>query len=92
VSNTKTETRGNVLHVELMHPRIKGNVDTVEVNLCDVRAADGIRIRYDFARDGWSILQASRFEWELGEEPDGDWQEVAFVQAWAREVPEEPET
>jgi hypothetical protein len=82
VSNTKTETRGNVLHVELMHPRIKGNVDTVEVNLCDVRAADGIRIRYDFARDGWSILQASRF----------DWQEVAFVQAWAREVPEEPET
>ncbi len=61
-------------------------VDCVQVGLLHVRAADDIRIVYDFDRDGWSILQASRFMWAADDkECNADWQEVAFIQAWARE-------
>jgi len=57
----------------------------IQIALNDVRAADNIRITYDFDRDGWKIEQASIFERESNEtnyEPD--WQEVAFIQAWGR--------
>jgi len=51
-----------------------------------VRAADSILIEYDFDRDGYSIKQASTFR---GDVPgfDQDWQEVAFIKAWARAKP-----
>lgn len=75
-----------VLSFDIEYPRIEGNVDTVEVGLMDVRAADSVRITYDFDRDGWSIQQASVFEWDGDDdEMDSDWQEVAFIEAWARE-------
>lgn len=75
------------MSVELWYPRAApGSIDTIEVGLCDVRAADSIRISYDFERDGYAIKQASTFQWEQGDTVcDADWQEVAFVQAWARE-------
>jgi len=57
----------------------------VEVGLVDVRAADSIRISYDFKRDGYVIKQASKFEFEIGGVMDADWKEVAFVKAWQRE-------
>ena len=72
-------------HIEIWYPRDR-LIKFVEVGLIDVRAADNIRISYDFDRDGWKIEQASVFQWEINdEECDEDWQEVAFVQAWARE-------
>lgn len=76
----------NILFVDIQYPRSPdAQVKKIEVNLEDVRAADGIRISYDFDRDGWVIEQASIFEWEEGETDfDMDWQEVAFVQAWGR--------
>lgn len=59
---------------------------TLTISLCHTRAADDIRIKYDSERDGWVIEQASVFEWEADDPVcDPDWQEVAFVQAWARE-------
>ena len=70
--------------VDLEYPRSEDRPKHVVIGLVDVRAADDIRISYDFDRDGWKIEQASRFRWEVGEEPDPDWQEVAFIQAWAR--------
>lgn len=82
----------NVKYVELSYPRVS-DVDTIQIELCCVRAADDIQIKYDHDRDGWVILQASTFEWLAGETKfDMDWQEVVFIQAWAREksvVPEE---
>lgn len=78
---------GRVAQFCFMYPKIAANVDTLEVNLSDVRAADGLQISYDFDRDGWVVKQASKWEW-AADDPncgDGDWQEVAFVQAWARE-------
>ena len=57
---------------------------------CSTRASDGIRISYDYLRDGYVIEQASRFAWTVDDNDcDPDWQEVAFIQAWAREETEE---
>jgi hypothetical protein len=78
---------GDALLVDLWYPRVEGSVKAVEVGLVDVRAADAIRIEYDFGRDGWVIKQASRFQWDADDPAmDPDWQEVAFVQAWARDA------
>jgi hypothetical protein len=83
--------RGNVIDVELLYPRCgpeDERVDTVEVGLSDVRSTDSVRVTFDYDRNGWSILQASIFEWEADDtEHDADWQEVAFVPAWDRAVP-----
>lgn len=83
----RMERLGRAVEVDLVYPR--GRIDTIEIGLEDVRAADSILVRYDFERDGWSISQASRFSWAVVEVCDPDWQEVAFVQAWARDVGEQ---
>lgn len=70
---------------QFWYPRTEGHVNELLVGLSDVRAADSILIHYDFDRDGYVIQQASRFSWAEGEEIDQDWQEVAFIQAWARD-------
>ena len=72
--------------VTLWYPRNRDQAKYLQLSLAEVRAADDIRISYDFDRDGWVIEQASTFEWELGDTVcDPDWAEVAFVRAWARE-------
>jgi hypothetical protein len=78
--------RGDELHINLWYPDVPENqIRKIVVGLVDVRAADDIRISYDKERDGWKIEQASTFEWDGADEKcDFDWQEVAFVQAWAR--------
>ena len=87
--NTLTDTRylpqlvGDTASIDLWYPRYNP-IQFIQIGLMDMRAADDIRITYDFARDGWSIQQASRFEWDVDEPIDHDWQEVAFVEAWAR--------
>jgi hypothetical protein len=80
--------KDNTLLVDLQYPRNPGQkFSTVEVNMTEVRACDSIRITYDFERDGWSIRQAPTFSWPADAPVfDSDWQEVAFVQAWAREI------
>ena len=75
------------------HGCYEGTPDTIELDLMDTRASDGIRIVYDFDRDGWSILQASRFVYPAEtpkEDRDFDWQEVAFVRSWQRASCEDP--
>ena len=77
---------GTTREIDLWYPRIEGHPAFVEIGLMDVRAADSIRISYDFERDGWKVEQASTFEWEVDDKVcDPDWQEVAFIQAWGRE-------
>ena len=73
-------------NVQLWYPRSDGNAKEIEIELSDTRAADSIKISYDFDRDGWVIKQASIFSWEADDNVcDPDWQEVAFIKAWARE-------
>lgn len=77
--------RGDTVHLDLWYPRSDDNPTHLQVGLMDVRAADDIRIHYDFDRDGYVIEQASTFRWDADdEEQDPDWQEVAFVKAWQR--------
>ena len=81
-------TRGDTLVVDLWYPkRDADHISTtaIEVGLACVRAADSLKLRYDFERDGWVVYQASKFRWGVEEKTDPDWQEVAFIQAWARE-------
>jgi hypothetical protein len=88
-------TKERVVSVELSYPPYETEIgtpdqgvhpSTFEIGLLHVRAADNIRVSYDFARDGWSIKQASTFSWPADSEVyDEDWQEVAFVKARARQ-------
>ena len=79
---------GDTASLELWYPGIR-DVKFLKIGLMDVRAADDIRVSYDFERDGWKIEQASRFSWTCEDDAcDPDWQEVAFVQAWARKETE----
>lgn len=80
--------RGDTMHVDLFYPGASDNPTAIQVGLDHVRAADDLRITYDMQRDGWIIMQASTFRWESSDtECDPDWQEVAFVKAWARAKP-----
>ncbi len=84
--NVELETfRGDEAYVTLSYPR-NSELKHIVVELSDVRANDGVRLTFDYDRDGWSIQQASTFEWECDDEVcDPDWQEVFFVEGWARE-------
>ena len=76
---------GDVVFATLWYPRTETRTRYVNVGLTDVRAADEIRISYDFERDGYKIEQASIFQWDPSDMVmDRDWQEVAFVEAWGR--------
>lgn len=75
-----------VLDVPLWYPGSPGEVHTIEVGLVHVRAADAIRITYDFERDGYSIKQRATSK-EGHETYDivetEEWREAAFLEAWA---------
>jgi hypothetical protein len=82
-----TEQSDGAIRAEMEYPRNEDSkAKRIIVGLSDVRAADDILIEYDFERDGYVIKQASKFSWSADDPVcDMDWQEVAFVQAWARE-------
>ena len=79
----------DVLTVDCYYPDA-GNPLIVEVDLVHARATDPIRIQFDFGRNGWRVLQASIFEYEVHDDDEplydlpGEWQEVAFIPAWNR--------
>ena len=81
MNSIKLTQDGDTATIEFSPPEVK----YLEVDLEHVRASDGIRVSYDFERDGWVIEQASTFEW-AGDDTvcDPDWQEVAFVRSWTR--------
>jgi len=76
-----TELLDDTLKVTLLYPRVNP-WKFIEVDLCDVRANDGIRLYFDFDRDGWVVQQPTKLFWEADEEPDMGWKESAFIQGW----------
>lgn len=91
-ANFHITRHGDQIDIELTYPPYTDEDNTdlqvryVYVNQESVRASDGIRMFYDFQRDGWVIQQGSVWEWAAEDtEMDEDWQEVAFIQSWARE-------
>jgi len=71
----------NELSVELTYPQVNtyGGCQYILVDQESVRASDGIRLHYDYERDGWVIEQPDNNE---------NWKETAFAQSWARERPD----
>lgn len=79
---------GRTMNVDLSYPRNSNNINELIVNLSDVRASDGIKIHYDFERDGWVIMQSYIIEKDMGSYIDAateTWEEVGFFQSWALE-------
>lgn len=89
LANCELARAGHIVTLDLCYPRNEGNATTIELGLVDVRAADSIRITYDFDRDGWTIRQAAGRRFDVAAD-SLVWQEVAFVQAWALSEPGEP--
>lgn len=87
--------RDQVLSVNMTYPGYTESdnpmrVRVVEINQESVRASDGVRISYDYNRDGWSIMQPKVTEVLVEETPHGnsyrddeEWIETAFVGSWA---------
>lgn len=81
--------RGDTVFVDMAYPRIN-TIHFVGVGVEDVRASDGIRIGYDFERDGYVIEQPTKLEWDAHDEKcDPLWKEVAFIKSWALEADQE---
>ena len=78
------------LHIELTYPphsdaeNTHGQCRYVYVNQESVRASDGIRIYYDFERDGFVIEQPKQriIVRENYDEIIEDWIEVGFFRSW----------
>lgn len=71
---------GDSLRLDLFYPRSEGNIKHFIIGLVDVRAANSIRVSYDFERDGWKIERPTKFEWDVNDSVcDPEWKEVAFV-------------
>lgn len=90
VENVLVQQGDDYVYVELEYPRTNRN-RSIRIGLSDVRAADDIRVSYDFDRDGWKIEQASVFQWAADDEVcDEGWTEAAFIPAWQFDKSEEP--
>ena len=76
---------GDDICMDMVYPSYNGN-EGVRIGLMTVRAADDIRISYDFKRDGWKVEQARFHKWASGDKVcDPCWTEVGFFEAWALE-------
>ena len=83
IDDQRYESERETPSIDLWYPRNDDNAKSILIGLMDVRAADSLLVSYDFERDGWSIKQATKFEW-FGDEKecDDEWVEVAFIKAW----------
>lgn len=87
--NVNVNHHADTLEVELWYPPMQkgptsaGRVRYVELDQVNVRASDGVRMHYDYERDGWVVEQPKRLSFDMGELQDPQWTEVAFVQSWA---------
>lgn len=68
------------IQMDLFYPNVDSSPKYLALGLCDVRASDGIRIHYDFDRDGWVIEQIKHTEGLMHE---GTWQEMGYFESWA---------
>ena len=77
---------GDEMHLDLWYPRNETSpIKSLVIGLMDVRAADNIRVSYDFDRDGWQIEQEEVVTDNGHYRSTGKWIEVAFVLAWGQE-------
>lgn len=81
----------NVVDVSLYYPR-NSPINTVELDLVEVRAADQVRVHYDFERNGWVMSQPRQYYVPIEDESfdlEVEWIESAFCPAWQYELTED---
>ncbi len=78
LSNFPTTTA----RIDLWYPTNPDSVTALEIGLQHVRAANSIRIHYDFDRDGWSVMQTETIAEHETWMETGEFVEVAFIPAW----------
>jgi hypothetical protein len=71
---------GNTVCFDFFYPR-QSPTQHIEIGIFDVRASDGIRIHYDYDRDGYVIEQPTQLAWSSDEPTDYKWKEVAFIKS-----------
>ena len=84
------------VHVELTYPKwtdadttAEGGCRHVYVNQESVRASDGVRLHYDYERDGFVVEQPNPRLVCVGKnsyETPENWIEVGFFKSWAKNV------
>lgn len=86
-NNVFITRRGRTLELRHTYPEItEFGIKYFEIDQESVRASDGIRLHYDYDRDGWIIEQPTKLCWSSTDtECDMGWKEVAFIQSWALE-------
>lgn len=75
----------NVLDITINYP-LNNKINTIEIDMCCVRATDSIRISYDHKRNGWSIKQAKPYAIKSNEtvyDIKDEWFEVAYIESWS---------
>lgn len=70
------------ISVDLWYPRVEERYKTINISLMDVRAANDIKVSYDFDRDGWvitsdltdprSVDEYTQEEWDAIPEVEGE--------------------
>lgn len=72
---------GDNFRLQFHYPRVEGNASSITIELSDIRAANSITIKYDYDRDGWSIL-SDLMDPDIQGLQSEELHEVAFVDAW----------
>ena len=68
---------GDVLHIDLMYPNVNlEGVQEIHFDQCSVRASGGLRISFDYHRDGYVIKQCVEFDVPT------KWVEVGFYSSF----------
>ena len=86
ITDVAIEEDGLTAHVDIWYPECEGRPKFLNVGLIDVRASDGVRLHYDFERDGFVVEQPKPIVERV--EEDGcivcgeEWIEVGFFQSW----------
>lgn len=88
-ADVRVARRGNTLDVDLQYPPASrgviepSRISFVTFDQTSVRASGGIRISFDYKRDGYAIEQPTKFEWfDSDDTMDQGYVEVAFVPAF----------
>lgn len=80
---------GDTIQCDLAYSNVEPpkKIQHIGVGISHVRASDGIKICYDYDRDGYVIKQCWTEEVDKGSfiEEVQHWEETAFVQSWALE-------
>ena len=64
------EKDGDLGRLTIFYPNVEGNTQEVDIDFMDVRVIYGIRVSFDFDRNGWVIKQHVDYSMDEWEETD----------------------